>query len=475
MKKYPGRLARLFRVRSLAARTTLVFAALVSVVWATLVAWVVYDSLTRGREIARKDMRDYARQVIAVAERWPGDDSTLAQAVLAVARIENNTGDTTDQGPADGASFRIQLWRDGRSVTAGDSGQSSDPLPDATDEVIEFRRHGVRRWAYVAHSDSRDITVRLSLNAPINSVVGWPSVSIFLLPLVLSLPFLLIPAWVMTRYGLRPLQTMTDEILSRVEQGNLSPLESTPYKELNPLLEAMNKLMSRLSKQIERERGFVADVAHEIKTPLAALAANTGTAINSPDPHRRQAALKDLEPGLDRVTHLVKQLLGMARLDVDAAPDSERTFDLAELLRERIGLQLTVARGRKITVQACLPDRLTVSINPDQIGAIIDNVVGNAVKYSPDGGRISVVLSPTGENAGFEINVSDNGPGVPPEERERVFERFYRRASLLHEADGAGLGLAITKRAVDRLGGSIVLSSAPGGGLSVSINIPVAN
>lgn len=472
MKQGRGRLARFFQVRSLAARTTLVFAALVSLVWAILVAWVAYDSLTRGRQVARKDMQDYARQVIAVAERWPGDDSTLAQAISAVARIENNPGGTTGQNPSDSVSFEIQLWRDGRYVTVDNSGQTPEPIPDAADEVVEFRRDGVRRWAYVAHSGIRNITVRLSLDAPINSVVGWPSVSIFLLPLVLSLPFLLVPAWVMTRFGLRPLQTMTDQILSRVELGDLCSLKPTRYKELNPLVEAMNKLMQRLSTQIERERGFVADVAHEIKTPLAALATNTGTAINSRDAGRRQAALNDLEPGLERITHLVQQLLGMARLDVEAAADSERDIDLAEFLRERIGLQLAVARGRNITLEARLPDRLPVRINPDQIGAVIDNVVGNAVKYSPEGGRISIVMCPVGEIAGLEINVSDGGPGIPPDDRERVFERFYRRASLLHNADGAGLGLAITKRAVDRLGGSIVLGESQDGGLSVTIRIP---
>ncbi|MGH1361245.1 MAG: sensor histidine kinase [Burkholderiaceae bacterium] len=463
-----NRLFQFFRIRSLAARTALVFAGLVTVIWLALVAWVVYDALAQGRIVAETGLRSYANQVLAVAERWPADDPALAEALAAVVSIENSP--VEDGGNGDSDNFAIQIWRDGKLALGAQAG-SGQPL-EQHNQVVEFRSGQTERWGYVVRSAHKDVVVQLSLNAPTTSSIGWPSVAIFLMPLVLCLPLLLVPAWVMTRFGLKPLQTTTTQILARVDAGDLSPLPATRYKELNPLLEAMNKLMSRLSNQIDRERGFVADVAHEIKTPLAALAANIGTATSSADQSRQQAALDDLEPGLRRTTHLVQQLLGMARLDVEAAADSHRTLDLAEFIRERISLLFALAEARSIRLEAQLPERHQVTINPDQIGAIVDNVVGNAVKYSPQQGCIRIELRPALQGFGFELTVTDQGPGVPQADRERIFERFYRGNGVSQQTDGAGLGMAITKRAVDRLSGSIELSEPPGGGLCVTVKVP---
>jgi len=472
---------RWFSVRSLAARTTLVFASLVAVIWLAIAIWVVVDSLNRGEETLTKEIRNYARQVLAVAERWPADDPGIAAALESVVRIENEPDDKRDEKPSaelPSPGFQIQVWRGGLPVLAAQEGFTD--VPTVFDEMTPVQVGDAELKMYAVKADAQPVIVALFVKSPFSASISWPSVSIVLLPLLFCLPVLLIPAWVMTRFGLKPLRTTTDEVLARVEEGQLTPLELTRYRELNPLLESINLLMARLSQQLKRERAFVADVAHELKTPLAALQANIGTAMVTNDAARRQSVLNDLEPGLNRTTHLVQQLLDMARLEVDDIKGREREFDLAEFCRERMSELVRLADSSGIQLKADLPERLMVQADPDPVSTILTNLLDNAIKYSPNDGVVTVLLTPLNDD-GFVLTVSDQGDGIPAHERPHVFERFYRCTATALKTEGAGLGMAIVQRAVTVLGGSIALDDASDSatgvnderpGLKVTVRVP---
>lgn len=446
---------RWFSVRSLAARTTLVFASLVAAIWLAIVIWVVVESLNTGEATLKSEMSDYAHQILAVAERWPADDPGIAGALEAVVSIENHFGDgesDDDTSP----DFLIQVWRAGLPVLPPQEGLSE--VPTIFDELTSVQVGDAERKLYAAKAPAQPVIVALLVKSQFTASITWPSFTIVVFPLLFSLPVLLIPAWLMTRFGLKPLRATTDEVLARVAVGELTPLELTRYRELNPLLEAMNLLMARLSQQLKRERAFVADVAHELKTPLAALQANIGTAMLTNDAVRRQSAMNDLEPGLNRTTHLVQQLLDMARLEVDGTKGRERHFDLAEFCRERMSELVRLADSSDIQLKAELPERLMVLADPDPVSSILTNLLDNAIKYSPKGGVVAVSLAPL--NEGFVLTVSDQGDGIPMHDRAHVFERFYRCTATALKTEGAGLGMAIVQRAVTLLGGSIALDDA---------------
>ena len=477
---------RWFSVRSLATRMTLVFAGLAAVIWVALAIWVLTDALRRGEANLTSEMREYAHQVMAVAERWPANDPGLAGALEAVINIENqanqSTADESEPDQASSPDFLIQIWRDGQAVLPYQNGLNTPP--NQFDDLISVQVGNVERKLYAVQAASRPVVVALLVKSPYSASITWPSVAIVLLPLVISLPVLLIPAWLMTRFGLRPLRATTDEVLARVTEGKLTPLELTRYRELNPLLQAMNQLMARLSQQLKRERAFVADVAHELKTPLAALQTNIGTAVVTSDAARRQAALNDLDPSLKRTTHLVQQLLDMARLEVDETQDRKRLFDLAEFCRERLSELIRLADCRDIQLKADIPEQLVVLADPDPVSSIVTNLVDNAIKYSPAGGLVVVSLVPlqkpvqSDEPSGFVMTVTDQGDGIALQDRAHVFERFYRCTASALKTEGAGLGMAIVKRAVTLLGGRITLADgdlnadAERPGLKVSVRVP---
>lgn len=475
--------------RSLLRRLMIGFVATTSVLWVLIALVVIWQAFRLGDDQQRDAMRTYARQILAAAVAFAGDPVHLMQALEKVQAIEiENAGRTDDPN-----TVRMQVWRDG--VLLGPTRDLLPVDPPPSDPPRQTFEHQGRRFNahVVADADTR-MLVRVALEKRGAFSLMWPSAGFVFVPLLLSLPLLLVPAWFTLRSGLAPLRDLVGTIEGRVRELDLSALQVPMYRELRPLGVAVNELMSRLHAQLTRERAFLADVAHEMKTPLAIMQANLDIARAPPgDPSdagaRREAALRDLDTGIARANRLIRQLLGLSRLEADDRRGLERRVDLAEFVRERAALLVPVAdrRGLVITVEA--PDAHVCSIDPEAVGAIVDNLLENAIKYSPAGGRIRVALAPSGTT--MLLSVADRGPGIDGTARQTVFERF-RRAGADHPgdpADGVGLGLAIVRRAVDRLGGTITLAPnespdddesgngptvAAGPGLLVRVTLPCA-
>jgi two-component system OmpR family sensor kinase len=242
---------------------------------------------------------------------------------------------------------------------------------------------------------------------------------------------------------------------------------------VQPLVAALNGLLTRLDAALGRERAFMADAAHELRTPLTALHLQMAMLARASGESERGVAMERLSQGVQRAIRLVEQLLALARQEPRSAPRREPVA-LEPLAREIITELVPLADARRIDLGLSASRPLTVSADPEALRTLLRNLVDNAVRYSGDGGRVDVALeeeSQPGREGRPQLIVSDTGPGIPPEERARVFDRFYRRAGTT--PPGSGLGLAIVKAIADAHGAEVRLDTGPDGrGLRVGVTFP---
>ena len=287
-----------------------------------------------------------------------------------------------------------------------------------------------------------------------------------LIPSMLLLPALAIGIWMAVGRGLRPLEALAGE-LSRRQPATLGrvTLPATP-SEIAPVVAALNDLLARLDKASSAQRAFVADAAHELRTPLAAVRLQAQLVERVTDDSVRAKALTELKRGLDRMTHVVQQLLTLARQEPGAAGTEPVIVDLAALARDAIANHVDIAMAKTIDLGALsLDDTARIAGDPAALGVLLDNLLDNAIRYTPAGGRVDVTV---GIDAGRSfLEVADSGPGIPEKDRPHVFDRFYRGKATCEP--GSGLGLAIVKAIADRHHADVVLGTAQHGGLAVRI------
>jgi two-component system OmpR family sensor kinase len=287
-------------------------------------------------------------------------------------------------------------------------------------------------------------------------------------PFALLLPVLALLIWIAVGSALEPLRRLTAQVKARrVNALDALPAERLP-EEVQPLVLALNDLLGRLRAALERERAFMADAAHELRTPLTALHLQLGMLARASSEAERQAAMSILAAGVQRANHLIEQMLMLARQEPRA--DSPRLpVRLDELAREIVAELVPLADARQIDLGVAAAQPATITADPDALRTLLRNLIDNAVRYTAGGGRVDVTVESGG--AGARVTVSDNGPGIPPEERSRVLDRFYRRAGTA--ATGSGLGLAIVKAIADAHGATLTLTAGPDGrGLRVIVAFP---
>ena len=269
--------------------------------------------------------------------------------------------------------------------------------------------------------------------------------------LLLAFPVVLLPVWLAVKHGLRPLRRLADGIGHR-KASDLSPLGlAPPYAELKPLTSALVRMLQQLRDKVERERAFVHDAAHELRTPMAVIAAQAHALAGATSSESRGRAQAHLEQAIARASHLTQQLLDLALLD-DAQPAVPKHIDVAQLSREILAQAAPRAMARGIDLTFDAPDSLDATIDVPAFQSILENLLNNAIQYVQNGAHVTVTLRDD-DAAGLVLTVADDGPGIPMAEHQQVFERFYRGAG--HEASGSGLGLAIVRQAVGRMEGRV--------------------
>ncbi|CAN0623217.1 two-component system, OmpR family, sensor histidine kinase QseC [Burkholderia multivorans] len=288
-------------------------------------------------------------------------------------------------------------------------------------------------------------------------------------PLIVLLPLLGAAVWVIVGRGLAPLRRVTRAVEARRPEA-LDPLADAPLPlEVQPLVRALNRLLARLSAALDTQKAFVADAAHELRTPLAAVQIQAQLVARAKDDDTRREALADLQSGVTRATRLAEQLLALARAEPDGGTVRER-IDLQALLAECVAAHAPLAQRRRIDLGFEDARPAAVVADVAALRVMFGNLLDNAVKYTPEGGRIDVSLTRDASGRAC-VQIGDSGPGIPPDERERVFDRFYRDSSARGRTDvsGSGLGLAIVRRVAAQQGATVSLGEAAAGGLLVSV------
>ncbi|WP_297365453.1 ATP-binding protein [Thauera sp.] len=289
-----------------------------------------------------------------------------------------------------------------------------------------------------------------------------------LLPDLVGLPLLALLVWLAIGWGLRPLARIAEQLKARGPDDLSALVLRDVPQELEALVAALDRLLHQVNELLERERRFLAYAAHELRTPLAVLRIHVQNALQAPDPADREAALRQLETGIERATRVVAQLLILARLEPEASRLRMQRTDLLALARGELAelTPLALEHGQELALEA--DERADHHLLGDagSLGILLQNLVSNAVRHTPADGCIRVLLDAF--PATLVVRVQDSGAGVPPALRGKVFERFFRAGG----GEGAGLGLSIVARIVELHGGTIALDDGPLGGLEVRVRLP---
>ncbi len=264
------------------------------------------------------------------------------------------------------------------------------------------------------------------------------------------------------RHGLASIQPLRDELVRRTHTDlSQLPLKDIPV-EIYPIFTEVNELLDRLSKSLDANRRFIADASHQLRTPIAALQAEAEMALRSSDPGE---SLKRIVAGTRRITHLAHQLLTLSRLEPQQI-HSPKIVDLAELTRDAAERWMPLAMEHNIDLGFELKPAKVMG-HPIWLEELANNLIDNAIRYTPSGGVVTVRCASTPGQVSWEVE--DSGPGIPKEENERIFERFYRLDTT--GVDGCGLGLAIVREIAFNHNASIVIEKGPHlGGALIRVN-----
>ncbi|GAB7128100.1 sensor histidine kinase [Silvimonas sp. JCM 19000] len=320
--------------------------------------------------------------------------------------------------------------------------------------------HTGNHWLHV--EVARNQQGRKQLSDQIMLTIGLPLGGLLIVMSVL--------VWVGINRGLKPLSGLQNLLENRRAQ-NLAPFElSDAPEEVHALTHALNQLLSTTNESVARQRRFIADAAHQLRTPLAGLKSQTELAMRETTVQGLGDRLNMVHTSATRSIHLVNQLLTLARSEPGTQSGMPRVkVDLAKLIRDLTAESVprALAAGMDLGCDTSLNEAV-IEGNSALLRELFVNLVENAIKYIPRGGNVTVRLTQEGSN--YVVEVEDDGPGIPDEDKHRVFERFYRREQT---GSGCGLGMAIVKEIAERHGGSVDLLDAPVHGLIVRVTLPL--
>lgn len=341
-------------------------------------------------------------------------------------------------------------------------------LANSAVDKIEFLSEAGNSWrARTLRSDKgSEVMIALPANG-FQIFLNWRAGGFYLIPLMVSIPILLIPAWLSIQFSLRPWRRVVDEIAARGPH-NMTPIsDASVHERLRPAIGNINALLQRVRDSALRERSFIADAAHELRTPIAAMRVNVEALQKQTTDPRQHELLSGILNSCDRAARMAGQLLLLMRSETrDVTLRSNLSF--SALVQDRVAMLSALADVRGVELALDAETDVFIHGQKEGLMSLVDNLVGNAIKYSPPGGlvQISVLVA----DNGLQLVVADQGPGIVPGMRERVFDRFYRVPDQLQQ--GSGLGLTIVRAIVEQHAGSIKLDDAPGGGLLVVVWLP---
>ncbi len=397
---------------------------------------------------------------------WRGFNRTrdhgLEQIALSVARHGTVDAQRRDKVPGtDRGEFVSQIWLLDGQLSYSSLSDIGPPLQPPGLHVVSWRGED---WRVLTLEEQQEyVQVAMAMVARKDDFSEL--VPSFFLPAGIVLVFALFLRTAVIN-ALIPLNGMRAEIASR-EASNLMPLETDDLpSEVAPVGQAFNGLMRKVERTLTGQRQFIADAAHELNTPLAAIKLHAQLARRARDEADRQEALVQLELGIDRVSHLARQLLQLARLEPDMARPDMAAVPLASVAGRCVAQFSAQADQQGVDLGLQTDAKFSVQADAHGLQVLIENLIDNALRYAPRGSRVDVLIR-RDEKGTPELCIIDEGPGISPADRPRVLQRFARLEP--EDPNGSGLGLAIVASIVEQMGGALSLEDTPGGGLTVRI------
>ena len=434
-------------MRDGASMTSIRVRLLVSLLAMLALAAVLMGAVTYRNVLGETEaIFDYQLQQMALSLRDQGE--------IAAAQADNFADAQLD--------FVVQIWTvDGRSIYASRAHSSLPARALLGLATLNVEGHAWRTYSVATRDRVIQIAQPVEIRERLAARAAWRSV----LPLLLMAPLAAFVIWWLAARNLAPLDRLAGEVRSR-DARSLAPLVVTGLPdEVSPLARALNALLERLRLSLDTQRAFVADAAHELRSPLTALKLQLELLRRASDDADRDAARDAIAEGIDRATRLVEQLLALARSEPGAAPATMARVDLAEIARRAVAETVAFAASRGIEFELVAEATAFVEGDAVSLGLLVRNLADNAARYSPQDSHVQV--SVVAGNAGTTLTIDDAGPGIPEAERQRVFDRFYRRAEA--GESGSGLGLAIVESVAMAHGASVTLDRSPQGGLRVIV------
>jgi two-component system sensor histidine kinase QseC len=366
--------------------------------------------------------------------------------------------------------FLFQVWGKGGQLIIQSSTKFDVSLKNTPPGFSDIEIQGNEWRVYSTYDKNADVKIIIAelytLRRELADDIARSNSNI----LLITYPIFGILVWVIISFALRSVIRVANEISNRASTF-LEPvqLEEIPT-EIKPLVAELNQLFTRLKLAFERNKRFAADAAHELRTPLAALKTHAQVALKSDNELDRNNALQKVIESVDRSSHVVAQLLTLSRLGDEETLTDLKPVDLHKIAIEIIAYLAPNAFEKDVDIElASAPSDPIVLGSDTALGILIRNVVDNAIRYTPPHGEVKIEIIDTG--ADIILRVTDTGTGIPPELRERVFERFYR--ILGTKATGSGLGLAIVTQIAALHHASIQLRTPPNGiGLQFDVAFP---
>ncbi|WP_413987693.1 ATP-binding protein [Labrys okinawensis] len=340
-------------------------------------------------------------------------------------------------------NFVVELWMAGE--TQARSSNPTAAVPRQAQNGFNNVRTANHAWRTFTDIDARR-TVQVSQRLDVRQELSADAALRAAIPIAILIPL----SWLLLGLVIDRLSRRLDKLAASVAERQVTSrepiaVEDVP-RELAPFIRAINDLLFRLQASMERQRRFVSDAAHELRTPLAALKLQVSNVRSIATTRAIKERLDEVDQGVSRASALVQQLLKLARYDAEATPAPPEPTEVTLLVRECIAAIAPLARSRSTELELQAAELPSVETSPGELKVLISNLVDNAVRHSPEGGKVEVEVK-AAEND-IVVTIQDEGPGIPGPLLERVFERFYRVAG--QEVEGSGLGLAIARSIAER-------------------------
>lgn len=389
------------------------------------------------------------------------DDQLMQVAHLAAGGWLAMPGSFVEGAPRHDDAIAVR-WLD-RSGVAMSSDPDLNLLPPDLPPGRYTQVLGANQWQVMIWQAPHAGRIAVAQLTSVRDEAAVDSALFTVIPLLSLLPLIWLVIHIVSRATIEPITRLAESVDKRGKDNLAGLPEGDAPVEVLPFIAAINHMLDRLKRSIGQQRRFIVDAAHELRTPLTALRLQAENLDRAPNEAERRRRSEALMRGIGRAERIVEQLLGLARQSEPAQVVPE-PISLTNVTRQVIQDCLVLAEAKRIELGMERSEAAWLMATPEAIYALVRNLTDNAIRYTPAGGQ--VLISTFTEAGAAVLRVADSGPGVPVEQRERVFEPFYRVPA--GGGDGSGLGLTIVAEIARRQGGKIELAEGAQGGLVIS-------